>query len=161
VSSRAAKLRALKQARALNFRPEQVRAELFHTHAFFDREDKAQVKYEMLRRRELEEAPVVETCREFGFTRESYRHLVERFRMEGMGALFEKKRGRQRPLKVSETVRKWIREQHQEHSEFNADELAERLEQQSGIRLSRRTIYRVLADMEEQKKKRRRKRTRG
>lgn len=161
VSSRAAKRRALKQARALNSRPEQVEADLFQTHPFFDPEDKAQVKYEMLRRRELDEAPVVKTCREFGFTRESYRHLVERFRSEGMGALFEKKRGRQKPLKANETVRASIREQHREHPDLNADELAEGLEQHSGIRLSRRTIYRVLADMEEQKKKRRRKKNRG
>ena len=161
MSSRDAKRRALKQARAFNSRPEQLEAELFHTHPFFDPEDKAQVKYEMLRRRELDEAPVVETCREFGFTRESYRHLVERFRSEGMGALFEKKRGRQKPLKVNETVRASIQEQHQKHPELNANELAERLEQQTGIRLSRRTIYRVLADTEEQKKKRRRKKTGG
>jgi transposase len=160
VNSRAAKRRALEQARALNSRPEQVNTELFHTHPFFDPEDKAQVKYEMLRRRELDEAPVVETCREFGFTRESYRHLVQRFRSEGMGALFEKKRGRQKPLKVSEMVRTYIREQHQKHPDLNADELAEGLEQQTGIRLSRRTIYRVLADVEERKKKRRRKKAR-
>ncbi len=161
MSSRDAKRQALKQARAFNSRPEQLEAELFHTHPFFDPEDKAQVKYEMLRRREVDEAPVVETCREFGFTRESYRHLVERFRSEGMGALFEKKRGRQKPLKVNETVRASLLEQHQKHPGLNADELAVRLEQQTGIRLSRRTIYRVLADTEEQKKKRRRKKTGG
>ena len=161
MNSRDAKRRALKQVRAFNSRPEQLEAELFHTHPFFDSEDKAQVKYEMLRRRELDEAPVVKTCHEFGFTRESYRHLVERFRSEGMGALFEKKRGRQKPLKVNETVRASIQEQQQKHPEFNANELAERLEQQTGIRLSRRTIYRVLADTEEQKKKRRRKKTGG
>ncbi len=157
MSSRAAKLRALKQARALNSRPEQVEAELFHTHPFFDPEDKAQVKYEMLRRRQLDEAPLVETCRKFGFTRESYRHLVERFRSEGMGALFEKKRGRQQPLKVSEPVRTYIRE----HPALNADALAEGLQQHTGIQLSRRTIYRVLADVKERKKKRRRRKPDG
>ncbi len=161
MSSRAAKLRALKQARALNSRPEQVEAELFHTHPFFDPEDKAQVKYEMLRRRQLDEAPLVETCHKFGFTRESYRHLVERFRSEGMGALFEKKRGRQQPLKVSEPVRTYIREQHQEHPALNADALAEGLEQQTGIQLSRRTIYRVLVDVKERQKKRRRRKLHG
>lgn len=62
---------------------------------------------------------------------------------------------------MNETVRASLLEQHQKHPGLNADELAVRLEQQTGIRLSRRTIYRVLADTEEQKKKRRRKKTGG
>lgn len=161
MSSNAAKRRALKQARAFNLHSEQVRAVLFRTHPFFDSEDKAQVKYEMLRHREFEKAPLVEACHDFGFTRETYRHLLERFGSEGMSALFEKKRGRQQPLKVGETVRKWLWDEHQRNAELGADVLADRLDEQTGVRLSRRTVYRVLADTKERKKKRRRRKPRG
>ena len=87
MSSQKSKRSALQQARAWNPDPEHVKADLFVTHPFFDPEDKAQVKYEMLRHREVDGTPLEVSCREFGFTRESYRHLLERFRSEGMGAL--------------------------------------------------------------------------
>jgi len=87
VSSRKSKRSALRELRAWNPHPEKVKAPLFASHAFFDPEDKAQVKYEMLRRREVETAPLEETCHEFGFTRESYRHLLERFRSEGISGI--------------------------------------------------------------------------
>jgi transposase len=155
VSTKVSKRRALQEARAFNAHPERVQAIFFHGHPFFDPEDKAQVKYEMLRRRELEGAPLVETCQEFGFTRESYRHIVERFRLEGMAGLFEKKRGRRQPLKVTESVRQWLNNAHEREPNLGAEELAQRLEEQSGVRLSRRTVYRALAHEKKTKKKRR------
>lgn len=93
MSSPRSKRSALQQARAWNPDPEHVKAALFITHPFFDPEDKAQVKYEMLRHREVERAPLEMSCHEFGFTRESYRHLLERFRSEGMGGTLRAQAG--------------------------------------------------------------------
>ena len=75
------KRKILKQARAWNPHPERVKADLFKIHPFFDPEDKVQVKYEMLRAREVEGDGLSETCSKFGFSRESYRHILERFRL--------------------------------------------------------------------------------
>ena len=161
MSSKTSKRQALQQVRAFNPHPEQVKAQRFETYAFFDPEDKVQVKYEMLRQREVDRAPLVVSCREFGFTRESYRQVLERFRSEGMGGLFGRKPGRRQPLKVSESVRNWLRNEHGREESLGADELARRCAEQTGVRLSRRTVYRVLADAEEQKKKRRRKKRRS
>ncbi|PYV40147.1 MAG: hypothetical protein DMG09_07495 [Acidobacteria bacterium] len=161
MSSRKSKRSALRELRAWNPHPEKVKAPLFASHAFFDPEDKAQVKYEMLRRREVETAPLEETCHEFGFTRESYRHLLERFRSEGMGGLFERRRGRRRPLKANDEVRMLLRNEHLRDPGLGPDELARHCQEKIGVTLSRRTIYRVLADQGERKKKRRTKKSRS
>lgn len=157
MSSKTSKRRALQEVRAFNPHPEQVKAQRFETDPFFDPGDRVQVKYEMLRQREVERAPLVESCREFGFTRESYRQILDRFRSEGMGGLFGRKPGRRQPVKVNESVRTWLRNEHAQDESLGADELAQRLEEQSGVLLSRRSVYRALADVEKRKKKRRRK----
>lgn len=157
MSSRKSKRSALRELRAWNPHPEKVTAELFASDPFFDPEDRAQVKYEMLRRREVETAPLEVTCNEFGFTRESYRHILERFRSQGMGGLFERKRGRKKPLKANDEVRMLLRSEHAQDPSLGPDELARHCQEKIGVSLSRRTIYRVLADEGERKKKRRRK----
>jgi transposase len=156
VSPKNTKRRALQAFRAWNPHPEKVNARLFVSDPFFDPEDKAQVKYEMLRQREVESAPLEATCHEFGFTRESYRHLLERFRSEGMGGLFERRRGRNRPLKVNDEVRRLLRGEHARDPSVGPNELASHCRAKTGVSLSRRTIYRVLVDEGERKKKRRR-----
>jgi len=155
-----AKRRALEEVRAFHAGADRVQAEIFRTHAFFDPEDKAQVKYEMLRRREFEGDRLQKTCAEFGFTRESYRHILERFRAEGMGGLFDRKRGRREPLKVTDEVRSFVRSEHARDPSLNPEELGRRCGRETGVPISRRTIYRVLAQAGGQKKKRRRKRRR-
>lgn len=155
VNSRKSKRSALQELRAWNAHPEKVKAPLFASHPFFDPEDKAQVKYEMLRRREAETAPLEVTCHEFGFTRESYRHILGRFRSEGMGGLFELKRGRRNPLKANDEVRGLLSNAHAQDPSLGPDQLARHCQETIGVTLSRRTVYRVLAAESERKKKRR------
>jgi transposase len=155
VNSRKSKRSALQELRAWNAHPGKVKAPLFASHPFFDPEDKAQVKYEMLRRREAETAPLEVTCHEFGFTRESYRHILGRFRSEGMGGLFELKRGRRNPLKANDEVRGLLSNAHAQDPSLGPDQLARHCQETIGVTLSRRTVYRVLADESERKKKRR------
>lgn len=144
----------LKEARALNDRPERVRAPLFLRHPFFDPEDKVQVKYELLRAREVEKVSLTEACRLYGFTRESYRHILARFREEGIKGLFERKRGRRGPVKATDRVRAFIRAERQEREGVSVRELIERCQRELGVSLSRRTVFRILdAEEEEYKKK--------
>ncbi len=161
MSSRKSKRSALQELRAWNPNAAGVKAPLFASHPFFDPEDKAQVKYEMLRRREVDTAPLEVTCYEFGFTRESYRHILERFRSDGMGGLFEHKRGRRKPLKANDEVRRLLRNEHTRDPSLGPEELARHCQERIGVSLSRRTVYRVLADEGERKKKRRTKKPRS
>ena len=160
MNEREQKRRILKEARALNDHPERVRAPLFKAHPFFDPEDKAQLKYEMMRAREVEGTSLTEACRLHGFTRESYRHILARFRAEGIAGLFERKRGRRGPLKATDRVREFIRAERRRHAELSAEDLIERCREQLGVTLSRRTVFRILAVEEESKKKPKSKRRR-
>jgi transposase len=157
MARRTSKRNALREAGAFNIQPRRVSDPLFERHAFFDPCDKAQVKYEMLRRREVENEPLQQTCRRFGFTRESYRQILERFRREGIRGLFDRKRGRKGPIKVDERVRRFLHREHQQHPELGVDDLVRRCGDEVGVWLSRRSVYRVLSgsDSADQKKKRR------
>lgn len=157
MDSRECKRKLLKQLRGLHTDPDRVQSVLFRDHTFFDAEDKAQVKYEMLRRREVERAGLVETCRQFGFTRESYRHILDRFEREGMAGLFERKPGRRGPLKVTDEVRRCLQREQEQEPQVGIEELSRRCYEQTGVKLSRRTIYRVRDQQGGQKKKGRRK----
>jgi transposase len=153
MNDRKQKRQVLKQARALNAHPERVRSPLFADHPFFDPEDKAQVKYEMLRAREVEGASITEACRLYGFTRESYRHILARFRQEGIVGLFERKRGRRGPLKATARVREFIRTERRRQAELSVEDLIKRCREQLGVILSRRTVFRILEAEEGGKKK--------
>lgn len=155
------KRNVLKQARALNAHPERVRAPLFGTHPFFDPQDKAQVKYEMLRARELEGASLSEVCRLYGFTRESFRHIRVRFHREGIPGLFDLKRGRRVALKATASVREFIRSERQRQADLSVEQLAERCRAELGVALSRRTVFRILEEGTGSKKKRNAKRWGG
>lgn len=153
MDSRDSKRKLLKQVRGIHGNPERVRSTLFQSHPFFDAEDKAQVKYEMLRRREVERSGLMESCREFGFTRESYRHILNRFQQEGMAGLFERKPGRRGPLKVTDEVRSVLEREREQDPQVSPEEVARRCYEQTGVKLSRRTIYRVREEQGRRKKK--------
>ena len=148
------KRQILKKAKALNPHPEHVTAAIFKTHPFFDSEDKVQVKYEMLRAREVEGALLTETCSKFGFSRESYRHIRRRFHLEGMAGLFGHKRGRKGPVKATEELKGFIRSEHARERSVTAEELARRCYQELGVTISRRTVFRILEKDDGDKKKR-------
>ena len=148
------KRRILQQAKAWNPHPDHVTVTAFKTNPFFDPEDKVQVKYEMLRAREVEKAHLTETCSKFGFSRESYRHIRQRFYMEGIAGLFGHKRGRKGPLKATEELRGFIRSEHTRDRSLTAEALAIRCYQEYGVTISRRTVFRILEKDDGYKKKR-------
>ena len=67
-----AKAAALRAAGALHPRPERVQDEAFARHEFFDRRDRVQVKYEMLRRHRVDGRPVTEVAAAFGSSRQAF-----------------------------------------------------------------------------------------
>ena len=108
--------------------------------------------------RNAEGKPLEQTCRRFGFTRESYRQILERYRAEGMFGFFDRKRGRKNPLKIDNKVQTFLCREHTRLPELGADELAARCEKETGVSLSRRSVYRVLSKVREKEKKKRHRR---
>src|SRR5258708_24155026 len=82
------KRRALRAQGALNPAPEKVLAEPFRSHAeFFDAEDRLQVRYEMLRGPAQGEMSVVEACRLFAVSRQTFYTLRRAFEARGTARL--------------------------------------------------------------------------
>jgi len=135
----------LKDAGALLEDPERVHAKLFERYWFFDPLDKVQVKYEMLRACGVEGRSVSSVAREYGFSRETYYMTLAAFREYGVVGLADGKRGRQGPVKLTEEATAWVLEQHRHHPSQSCRHLAERLAEELGIEVHRRTIERLLS----------------
>ena len=67
-----AKTQTLRQQGVLNRHPDAVVDPLFQNADFFDPQDLLQVKYEMLRRVEVDKAPVTEATAAFGMSRPAF-----------------------------------------------------------------------------------------
>ena len=134
----------LEQAGALCRHPDRVRAEPFERYRFFDPLDKVQVKYEMLRAHAVEGRSVVRVAEVFGFSRETYYAALAAFESRGVAGLADGKSGRPGPIKLTEEAARWIHDLHRRRPGLSGREIAERLAQEIGIEVHRRTIERLL-----------------
>jgi transposase len=134
----------LEDAGALHRHPDRVRADLFARYRFFDPLDKIQVKYEMLRAHAIERRSVVTVAAEFGFSRETYYSVLAAFQEGGVPGLADGKVGRPGPLKLTPEAAQWVWDLHRGEPDLSGRELAERLAQEIGVEVHRRTIERLL-----------------
>jgi len=135
----------LESAGALHRHPERVRAEVFERHRFFDPLDKVQVKYEMLRAQAVEGETVVDASEAFGYSRQTFYTARDEFEASGVLGLAEEKRGRRGPLKLTPEAIEWVEALAAERPDLSGREIAERLAEEWGIVVHRRTIERVVA----------------
>ena len=134
----------LEQAGALHRSPGRVRAALFERHRFFDPLDKVQVKYEMLRAHAVEGRSVVTVSAEFGFSRETYYAVWASFQARGVPGLADGKPGRPGPLKLTDDAVQWIWDLHRSAPDLSGRAIAERLAEELGVEVHRRSIERLL-----------------
>ena len=95
---------ALREEGTLNPAPEKVRDPKFQEGEFFDPRDVVQVKYEMLRRVSVENAPVTDVSDEYGVSRPTYYQAKANFEEAGIAGLVPKKRGPRGPHKIQGEV---------------------------------------------------------
>jgi transposase len=138
------KRRFLEDVGALHLHPERVRAALFETHRFFDPLDKVQVKYEMLRAHAVDGRSVLAVAGEFGFSRETYYTVWAGFQARGVPGLVDGKPGRPGPLKLTDDVAAWVYALHRREPDLTGREIAERMAEEMGIEVHRRSIERLL-----------------
>jgi len=136
----------LEAAGALHPHPERVRARLFERYRFFDPLDKVQVKYEMLRAHVVEGQTVVAVSEAFGFSRQTFYITLGAFEELGIVGLTEEKRGRRGRVKLTEEDVTWIEALAREAPELSGRRIAERLFEERGVGVHRRTIERLLAE---------------
>lgn len=135
----------------LHSQPQTVSDPQFQHSDFFDPRDLPLVKYEMLRRVQLEQVSVTEAVHRFGFSRPVFYQAQQRFTEEGLLGLIPRRRGPRRPHKLTEEVVRFLRQLQADQPALQACELAREVEQRFGSSVHPRSIERAL-DRWQQKK---------
>ncbi len=102
----------------------QVRDAVFATHEFFDSRDVVQVKYEMIRRVEVEAQPVAPTAAAFHFSRPSFYHAQRAFQERGLAGLLPKKRGPRSGHKLTAEILAFLQDLRASDASLRPTELA-------------------------------------
>lgn len=147
------KVEALRADGALHRRADQVTDPLFGAHEFFDARDVVQVKYEMLRRVEIDAQAVAPTAAAFRFSRPSFYHAQRAFERRGLAGLLPQKRGPHGGHKLTAEIIAFLQQSRAEDASRRPAELAQHVARRFGITIHPRSIERAL---ERQEKKRRR-----
>lgn len=140
----APKRQALKERGVLYGRYQSVTDPLFSQSDFFDPRDLVQVKYEMVRRVEVEGKLVTRACAAFGFSRPSFYKAQLALQRAGLAGLMPKRRGPKRAHKLTGEVMGFIRQQRAKDKTLRAPTLAKQVKQRFGITIHPRTIERAL-----------------
>lgn len=138
------KAEALREARCLNPRPGLVVDEEFTSSEFFDARDLVQVKYEMVRRVEVDGLPVARAATAFGFSRPSYYQAAAALAQGGLPALVPAKPGPRRAHKLTEKVLAHAEELLASDASLRPGDLVEPLAEEFGVRVHPRSIERAL-----------------
>jgi len=98
------KLAALKATGTLNRNPHAVVDPLFRGRGFFDPRDLLQVRYEMVRRRHVEDVPMAVTAQLFGVSLPTAYQAQAAFAAEGLAGLLPKRRGPKQGHKLTPEI---------------------------------------------------------
>src|SRR6202051_1313652 len=98
------KSEALSQDGVLNPNPEAVRDDLFTGNPFFDAKDLVQVRYEMVRRHQVDGIAISEAAATFGVTRPTFYKAQSTLQTAGLTGLLPSRRGPKAGHKVSPEV---------------------------------------------------------
>jgi transposase len=147
------KVEALRAGGTLYRHAEHVTDPIFATHEFFDPRDVVQVKYEMIRRVEVDAQPVAPTAAAFRFSRPSFYQAQRAFQQRGLAGLLPKKRGPRAGHKLTAEVVAFLQDVREREPSVRSPELARRVAGRFAITVHPRSIERALA---RQEKKRRR-----
>ena len=139
------KVEALREEGTLNPFPENVQDPKFHENEFFDPYDIVQVKYEMLRRVSVENAPVSAAAEEYGVSRPTYYQTKASFEKAGVAGLAPQKRGPRGPHKLRGQALAFVRQQLVAGEPVRARELAKLVRQKFQLNVHPRTIERAVA----------------
>jgi transposase len=149
---RSRKLDSLRKTGLLHPAPERVNDPWFQDHPeFFDAHDFLQVRYEMIRSHRIDGDSVVEICRRYGVSRQTFYTLQERFVSEGTAGLLSRKPGPQGPSKLTPEVLGFIEQQLELESELRTVHLQSQLDEKMGVSFHRRTLEKLLKELRSKK----------
>jgi transposase len=144
------KAEALRESRTLNPHPESVADARFTDSEFFDSRDLVQVKYEMVRRVEVDGQPVATAAPAFGFSRQTYYQTAATLAEGGPAALVPSKPGPKGPRKLTREIVDHLEALVAADPALRSPALADLVEERFGMRVHPRSIERALARRREE-----------
>jgi transposase len=141
---RSPKAEALLCNGTLNPHPERVQDKSFLENDFFDPRDLLQVKYEMVRKTQVEGEAVTKAAGAFGFSRPSLYQARRAFEQGGLSGLIPQRRGPKQAHKLTGAVMAFIQEALQADESLSMAELVRMVKEQFDVRVHRRSIERAL-----------------
>jgi len=146
------KVEALHAHGALHPHPQDVRDPLFGSHEFFDARDLVQVKYEMVRRVEVDGHSVAQTTEAFGCSRPTFYQAQTAFKAQGLPGLVPRKRGPRGAHKLDDAVMAVVRALRIDDPTLSTPALLDHIRRRFGLVVHRRTLERAFR--REEKKRR-------
>jgi transposase len=146
------KIEALRAQGALHPHPETVHDPLFGSHEFFDPRDLVQVKYEMLRRVDIDGQSVTRTTEAFGCSRPTFYQAHAAFKAQGLPGLVPRKRGPHGAHKLDPAVMAFVDGVRTDDPTHSIPDLLAQIRRRFGVAVHRRTLERAL--QREEKKRR-------
>jgi len=136
------KAEVLRQQRALHPHPDTVHDEAFRRSEFFDPRDLVQVRYEMLRRHQVDGGTVTEVAVAFGLSRQAYYTTEAAFQERGIFGLLPRRRGPQRAHKCTDDILDFV-EQRRAGPSAEKD-VSKAVQERFGVSINPRSIERAL-----------------
>lgn len=138
-----AKAEVLRRQGAFHPNPNLVQDDAFRRDEFFDARDLVQVRYEMLRRHQVDGKTVTAVAGAFGVSRQAFYTTEAAFEEMGISGLLPRRRGPQRAHKCTDEVLDFV-EQWRAASPTEKD-VAGVIQKRFGVSINPRSIERALA----------------
>lgn len=145
-----AKAQVLRRHGALHPNPDAVHDQAFRQEEFFDPRDLVQVRYEMLRRHQVDGDAVTEVAVAFGVSRQAYYMTEAAFEEKGIAGLLPRRRGPRHAHKCTDEILDFV-EQWRASSPAEKD-VNEAVQKRFGVSIHPRSLARALT---QRKKKQR------
>jgi transposase len=139
------KSEALAQDGVLNPSPGAVRDAVFTGNPFFDPKDLVQVRYEMVRRHQVDGVAISDAATAFGVTRPTFYKAQSALQSAGLAGLLPGKRGPKAGHKVSAGVIAFVLDLKAASPALTTSQCLGAIEARFGIKVHRRSLERALA----------------
>jgi len=136
------KAEALGRQGALHPHPEAVHDEAFRQGEFFDSRDLVQVRYEMLRRHQVEGQAVTEVAAAFGVSRQVFYTTQAAFEDRGVCGLLPRQRGPRRAHKCTDEILDFVEQRRVDSAA--EQEVTGAIQKRFGVSIHPRSIERAL-----------------
>jgi transposase len=141
----------LRKQGLLHPHPEAVIAPLFQGGGFFDPQDLLQVKYEMLRRVQVDQTTVSQAAQEAGLSRPAFYQAQASLQDGGLAGLIPQRPGPRGAHKLTAPVLAFLKQKRTTQPELTFSELAQEAAREFAIQIHPRTIERVLAQRQKKR----------